>query len=105
MDANWRWLHNVGGYSNCYTGASWDSGYCPDDVSCAANCALDGVPESDWSGTYGVTSDGSALKLGFVTSGAYAKNVGSRTYMMNTDSTYQMFKLKNREFTFDVDVS
>lgn len=33
-------------------------------------------------------------------------NVGSRVYMMNTaDTGYQMFKLKNREFTFDVDVS
>ena len=20
LDANWRWVHNVGGYTNCYTG-------------------------------------------------------------------------------------
>ena len=20
LDANWRWLHNNGGYTNCYTG-------------------------------------------------------------------------------------
>lgn len=33
-------------------------------------------------------------------------NVGSRVYLMAPDDTnYQMFKLKNREFTFDVDVS
>jgi len=25
--------------------------------------------------------------------------------MMNTDSTYQMFKLKNKEFTFTVDAT
>lgn len=105
MDANWRWLHNVGGYQNCYSGNKWDSNYCPDNVSCAKNCALDGVPQSDWQNTYGVTSDGTSLKLGFVTQGQYAKNVGSRTYMMNTESKYEMFKLKNREFTFDVDVS
>jgi len=35
LDGNWRWLHNVGGYSNCYTGSSWDMNYCPDDKTCA----------------------------------------------------------------------
>ena len=43
LDANWRWLHNVGGYTNCYTGAEWDTSLCPDDKTCAENCALDGV--------------------------------------------------------------
>jgi cellulose 1,4-beta-cellobiosidase len=39
---------------------------------------------------------------GFVTGG----NVGSRTYLYDAEKEqYQMFKLKNREFTFDVDVS
>lgn len=32
-------------------------------------------------------------------------NVGSRLFLMEDDSTYQMFKLLNQEFTFDVDVS
>jgi cellulose 1,4-beta-cellobiosidase len=32
-------------------------------------------------------------------------NVGSRSYMMNTKDKYEMFKLKNKEFTFTVDVS
>jgi cellulose 1,4-beta-cellobiosidase len=31
-------------------------------------------------------------------------NIGSRTYMMDGDN-YMMFKLKNREFSVDVDVS
>lgn len=48
LDANWRWLHGNGGYQNCYTGNSWDSSFCPDNQSCAKNCALDGVPTSDW---------------------------------------------------------
>jgi cellulose 1,4-beta-cellobiosidase len=43
--------------------------------------------------------------MGFVTQGQYAKNVGSRTYLMDTDTSYKKFKLKNQEFTFDVDVS
>jgi len=43
LDANWRWLHNIGGYTNCYTGNSWDKSFCPDNDTCAQKCALDGV--------------------------------------------------------------
>lgn len=42
IDANWRWLHTVTGYTNCYTGNLWNTTICPDGVTCAANCALDG---------------------------------------------------------------
>lgn len=48
LDANWRWVHDKNGYKNCYTGNSWDNGECPDDKTCAQNCALDGVPQGDW---------------------------------------------------------
>ncbi|KAH9920229.1 glycoside hydrolase [Epithele typhae] len=98
LDANWRWVHNVGGYTNCYTGNTWDATYCPDGATCAKNCALDGA---DYSGTYGVTTSGNALKLNFVT----GSNVGSRLYLLKDASTYQTFNLLNQEFTFDVDLS
>jgi len=39
-----------------------------------------------------------------VTRGQYGDNIGARTYLINGDN-YQIFKLKNREFAFDVDVS
>ena len=32
-------------------------------------------------------------------------NVGSRVYLMADETHYQMFKLNNQEFTFDVDMS
>ncbi|KAI0065698.1 cellulase [Artomyces pyxidatus] len=98
LDANWRWLHVVGGYTNCYTGNTWNSTVCTDPTTCAQNCALDGA---DYSGTYGITTSGNALTLKFVT----GSNVGSRVYLMASESEYQMFKLLNQEFTFDVDVS
>ena len=99
LDSNWRWTHTTSGYTNCYTGNSWDASLCPDGATCASNCAVDGA---DYSGTYGITTSGDALTLKFVT----GKNVGSRVYLMDTaDSKYQMFNLKNQEFTFDVDVS
>lgn len=102
IDANWRWTHSTSGSTNCYTGNTWNAQLCPDDVTCAANCALDGA---DYSGVYGITTSGSALKMNFVTKGANT-NVGSRVYLMDTDDThYKIFKLKGQEFTFDVDVS
>ncbi|KAF8603702.1 cellobiohydrolase I [Ceratobasidium sp. AG-I] len=102
LDSNWRWVHSTSGATNCYTGQKWDATLCPDAVTCAKNCALDGA---DYSGTYGITTSGNALTLKFVTRGANT-NVGSRVYLMASDDTnYEMFKLKNQEFTFDVDVS
>ena len=52
VDANWRWTHTTSGYKNCFTGNSWDATLCPDGVTCAQNCAIDGA---DYQGTYGVT--------------------------------------------------
>jgi len=101
LDANWRWLHTTSGYTNCYTGNTWDATLCPDAATCTTNCALDGA---DYSGTYGITTSGNALTLKFVTTGT-ATNVGSRVYLMASDSEYELFKVLNKEFTFDVDVS
>ncbi|KAJ7246795.1 cellobiohydrolase I [Mycena haematopus] len=98
LDGNWRWLHSINGTTNCYTGNTWDKTLCPDPKTCAANCALDGA---DYSGTYGITSSGSALTLKFVT----GANIGSRVYLMANQTNYQMFQLLNQEFTFDVDMS
>ncbi|KAI8813109.1 glycosyl hydrolase family 7-domain-containing protein [Cladochytrium replicatum] len=99
IDANWRWVHNVGGYTNCYSGNQWSTTYCPDGATCAKNCALEGAK---YESTYGITTSDSALKLKYVT----GSNVGSRTYLMDsTDAKYEILKLKNREFSFDVDLS
>jgi len=101
IDSNWRWVH-TSSLTNCYTGNSWDTTLCPNPTTCASNCLLDGA---DYQGTYGISTSGSGLQLKFVTNGPYSKNIGSRTYLMNTPDTYQIFKLLNKEFTFDADVS
>lgn len=64
IDANWRWTHNVGGYQNCYTGNTWDETLCPDPVTCAKGCVLEGA---NYQSTYGITTSGSTLRLNFVT--------------------------------------
>ncbi|KAG6806378.1 hypothetical protein H0H92_011555, partial [Tricholoma furcatifolium] len=101
LDANWRWTHEVGSTTNCYTGNTWDTSICPDGATCAANCALDGA---EYSSTYGVTTSGDALTLQFVTQSSQ-KNVGSRLYLMTSNTEYEIFKPINQEISFDVDVS
>jgi cellulose 1,4-beta-cellobiosidase len=102
LDANWRWLHNTNGSTNCYTGNTWDKTYCSSPTACASNCALDGA---DYSGTYGITTSGNALSLKFVTNGPFSKNIGSRVYLMDDESNYLQFNMLNQEFTFTVDMS
>lgn len=131
LDANWRWLHEVNGYRNCFTGNQWDATLCPDPETCARNCALEGA---DYSGTYGISvSNGGELSLKLVTKHQYGTNVGSRVYLLDAGSTqqngvenydasapvhpvgvtapsqssakYKKFELLNQEFAFDVDVS
>ncbi|CAK4617514.1 unnamed protein product [Aphanomyces euteiches] len=98
LDSNWRWLHNVGGTVNCYLGNLWNPALCPDPLTCAKNCAMEGA---DYAGTYGIKTSGSQVSLKFVT----RNNVGTRIYLLQDDDKYMMFKLLNQEFTFDVDVS
>jgi len=72
--------------------------------TCTANCALDGIDAKTWSSTYGVAANSNGLvNMSFVTNGTYSRNVGSRTYLAASDDKYKMFKLLNKEFTFDVD--
>merc|ERR1712157_132703 len=45
------------------------------------------------------------VKLKYVTEHESGVNVGSRLYVMDDDENYKLFYLKNREFSFEVDVS
>lgn len=106
IDANWRWLHKLGDYQpNCYTGNTWNADLCPDPQTCTKNCALEGADQQTWTGTYGIKPYQGGAQLDFVTHGQYSTNIGSRVFLMDSDSKYKMFKLVNKEFTFDVDVS
>merc|ERR1719471_2468355 len=102
MDAQWRWTHNKQS-TNCLTpkDAAWQTADAPDGKAAAANCVIEGMPLDDYATTYGVTQVPGGVKLNFVN----GQSIGSRLYMMEDESTYKMFKLLNREFTFDVDIS
>jgi hypothetical protein len=66
IDANCRWLHSVGGYTNCFDGNEWNTTACPNNAACTRNCAIEG---SDYRGTYGITISGNALTPKVIDSG------------------------------------
>jgi cellulose 1,4-beta-cellobiosidase len=101
LDSNWRWVHSTTSSTNCYTGNTWDATLCPNDATCATNCALDGA---SYESTYGITTSGDSLKIAFVTKSSNT-NIGSRLYLLADNTHYETFDLRNKEFTFDVDVS
>ena len=45
------------------------------------------------------------MSFKLVVVGQYDTNIGARTYVMDTPTTYKQWHVKNREFVFDVDVS
>merc|ERR1719429_330040 len=83
LDSNWRWTHEAGTATNCYTGNEWDPNFCPDAATCTANCVIDGVDNADWQSTYGGKTNGDELSLDFVTNGPYSRNVGARDCGLN----------------------
>lgn len=100
VDANWRWAHGKGGYTNCYTGNAWNQELCPDNEACAANCEIEGA---DYASTYGITTSGNAVSLKFVTPNSSGTNVGSRVYLLADDENYEMFAMNGNEIAFDVE--
>ena len=103
LDSQYRWLHNANGYDNCQVNGGWNTTLCPDAVTCAKNCAVEGV---DYSG-YGISVDGSALTMDlFLQNADNTTSLASpRAYLLSSETEYDMFKLLNQEITYDVDVS
>ena len=90
IDAAWRWHHAKGGYGKCDT-------VCSDENRCNNECEVEGLDINDYKGQ-GVTSlSNNGVKMNLVP--------GSRLYLLGTDGDYQMFKLKNREISMDIDMS
>jgi cellulose 1,4-beta-cellobiosidase len=102
IDSNWRWTHVTGGYTNCYDGNDWNKTACPDPAACAKNCAVEGAKYAD---TYGVSTSGNAVTMKFRVDHSYGTNIGSRLYLMNGASKYQMFTMNGNEIAFDVENS
>uniref|UniRef100_A0A7S1Q2X4 cellulase n=1 Tax=Alexandrium catenella TaxID=2925 RepID=A0A7S1Q2X4_ALECA len=105
VDESWRWIHGVGGYTNCLQGTTWEPTFCPDPATCARNCAAEGADLAAYAKNYGIgpmKDVPDSMELKYVAPGGA---VASRVYLTGTDENYKVFKLKNRELTVDIDVS
>jgi len=107
MDAKWRWLHALAAdkersYRPCLNGLRWNRKQCPDAETCAQRCALEGLDLRAYERVGGVHFSNGSVRLKFLSPSG---STGSRLYLLDSDDTYKLFKLKNREFSFDVDVS
>eukprot|EP00418_Pyrodinium_bahamense_P033598 CAMPEP_0179153742 /NCGR_PEP_ID=MMETSP0796-20121207/74781_1 /TAXON_ID=73915 /ORGANISM="Pyrodinium bahamense, Strain pbaha01" /LENGTH=462 /DNA_ID=CAMNT_0020855051 /DNA_START=18 /DNA_END=1403 /DNA_ORIENTATION=+ len=105
MDSQWRWVHDArkNMYQNCIKEGTmeWDQTIVEDEETCGTRCAMEGIDAKSYEDTYGVSTYPGGVKLQFVN----GQSIGSRLYMMEDETHYKMFKLLNREFTLDIDVS
>jgi cellulose 1,4-beta-cellobiosidase len=101
LDAQYRWLHAADGSEEkgCMREGNWDKTLCSDPKKCAQNCAIEGVNAHGYKNTYGVHRVDNGLQLELTEGG------GSRIHLTDALSSYKVFSLKNRELSFDVDVS
>ncbi|KAH6841048.1 glycoside hydrolase [Chaetomium sp. MPI-CAGE-AT-0009] len=102
IDADFRWLHKVDTYTNCYDGNMWNHRVCDSVENCTTTCALEGA---DYSRVYGVKTANNTLSQRLRTNFDFAYNVGSRLYLMESQHRYQTFTLRDNELAFDVDLS
>ncbi|GJE92093.1 glycoside hydrolase family 7 protein [Phanerochaete sordida] len=101
LDANWRTLFYANTTNYCFVGNTFDAVYCPDPLTCAENCALDGA---DYLSDFGIRTSGHSLQMPLVGPDVNP-NVGPRLFLMANDSHYQIISPLNQEIAFDVDLS
>ncbi|GAB1317444.1 hypothetical protein MFIFM68171_07654 [Madurella fahalii] len=102
MDANKRWIHKIDSYENCYSGNDWDDSVCDTGEDCTSMCVLEGA---EYIPVYGVNATNDSISLKLKTYIEFARNIGSRLFLMESKNRYQMFTLLNNELAFDVDLS
>ncbi|KAK6544849.1 hypothetical protein TWF694_001530 [Orbilia ellipsospora] len=100
IDSNYRWAHVKGGYDPCVNNGVFNAATCSTAQGCAANCEIEGVNYA----SSGISTSGNALTLNlFNPTGGLAS---PRVYLLKEDEgTYYKFRMLNKEFTYDVDVS
>jgi cellulase len=98
IDANYRWVHQVGGYNSCTASSGLNTTICPNATACGTGCALEGVDYA----TSGVNTNGSAITLQNWVSGS---QVSPRVYLLGSDGNYVGLELLGKEISFTADVS
>ncbi|CRK40455.1 hypothetical protein BN1723_015727 [Verticillium longisporum] len=101
LDENWRWLRDVGGFSDCFRGNDWTYENCTTTESCTSRCVLEG---EDYENTRGIGTTGDAISLRYLNNQSLP-TANSRVFLMASETRYQTFTLLGNEIAFDVDLS
>ncbi|EFX01237.1 beta-glucanase [Grosmannia clavigera kw1407] len=107
LDASFRWIHVVDGYDSCTVpSGELSKTICPDAITCARNCAIEGANYASagvhtWSNSLS-SSDSSSLTLDMYIDG---QESSPRVYLLGEDGDYEDLQLFGQELTFDVDLS
>ncbi|KAF2397107.1 endoglucanase EG-1 precursor [Trichodelitschia bisporula] len=103
LDSNFRWLHNVGGYTNCMADGKFNTSICSSPEGCVTSCAVEGV---DYAG-YGIKTQADSVTMNLFTVKEGKTQLASpRIYLFDeAEGKYANFQLLDREFSFDVDMS
>ncbi|KAF2364172.1 Glycoside hydrolase family 7, partial [Trinorchestia longiramus] len=66
LEGDYRRFYSVADSSvYCQTSEGWDPVLCPDGVTCAQNCAVDGISEEEYNNGYGIFTSGNTLRLNY----------------------------------------
>ncbi|OBT91317.1 hypothetical protein VE01_10684 [Pseudogymnoascus verrucosus] len=102
LDWGYHPIHKVNSQTSCTTSSGVDATLCPNEVTCAANCAIEGA---NYAGS-GVTTSGNAVTLKqYVQNNGVTTNASPRIYLLGSDGNYEMLHLLGQELRFDVDAS
>ncbi|TAQ88651.1 hypothetical protein B7494_g3006 [Chlorociboria aeruginascens] len=103
LDFGYRWLHQVNSYTSCDTASgSLNSTLCPNEATCAQNCAIEGANYT----SAGITVSGDAATFHqYVENDGIVSGASPRAYLLGPDGDYEMLQLLGQELRFDVDVS
>ena len=88
--------------TNSTNPAALNSTVCPDEVTCAKNCLVEGFSLKDYA-AHGVTTSGSSLHMHQLVDGV---SVSPRLYLLQENGVdYEYLQLTGNELSFDTDSS
>jgi len=98
LDQAYRKIVKVDGTESCVVNGALNTALCPDEFTCAKNCAIEGA---DYAAKGVVTNGDSVVMRMYVGD----ENVTPRVYLLGSKGDYENLQLLNQEISFDVDVS
>jgi cellulase len=103
LDWNFHWIHQTNSSTSCtISGGGVDPTLCPDEATCAQNCAIEGANYT----SSGISTSGDALTPHqYVTNNGVTSNASPRVYLVGDDGDYVSLQLLGQELRFDVDIS